>query len=262
VPVVREPANSKSQLKCVTTMTIQNRNILIVTAHPEQRSFNHALTESATSALRAAGHDVVLSDLYAENFDASSGPGDFTARADADHLHYQNEQTNAVRTKSFAPDIAREQAKLAAADVVIFQFPLWWGGPPAILKGWLDRVLAYGFAYVDGYRFDTGLFRGRHAILSVTTGGTPARFSDDGVYGPIEQLLRPIKRGALEYMGFEVAPSFVCYGAPRMSEEDRQAHLSLWAKQVLEIARLPTDRSRYPADPLSLVEDGAWARGR
>lgn len=146
--------------------------------------------------------------------------------------------------------------------LVIFQFPLWWGGPPAILKGWLDRVLAYGFAYVDGYRFDTGLFRGRHAVLSVTTGGTPARFNEEGVYGPIEQLLRPIRRGALEYMGFEVAPSFVCYGAPRMSDEDRQTHLSLWAKQVLELAKLPTDRSLYPADPLSLVEDGAWAKSR
>ncbi len=243
-------------------MTIQNRNILIVTAHPEQSSFNHALTDGAATALRAAGHDVVLSDLYADNFGATSGPGDFTVRADADRFHHQTEQTNAVRNKSFAPDIAREQAKLAAADLVIFQFPLWWGGPPAILKGWLDRVLAYGFAYVDGYRFNTGLFRGRHAVLSVTTGGTSARFNEEGVYGPIEQLLRPIQRGALEYMGFEVAPPFVCYGAPRMSDEDRQTHLSLWAKQVLELAKLPTDRSLYPADPLSLVEDGAWAKSR
>ena len=233
-------------------------HVLIVTAHPEPASFNHALTAHAALALQAGGHEVVLSDLYAEGFDPLGGRGDFRGMADPDRFHYQSEQAHAVRHGTFAADIAREQARLEAADVLILQFPLWWGGPPAVLKGWLERVLAYGFAYVDGYRFDTGLFRGRRAMLSLTTGGTPARF-EGGVYGPIEQVLWPVRRLALEYMGFEVAPAFVSYGVPRIAAAERAARLEDWAAATLGVAALPVDRSLRPADPLALVAEGAWS---
>jgi NAD(P)H dehydrogenase (quinone) len=83
-------------------------------------------------------------------------------------------------------------------------------------------VLAYGFAYVDGRRFETGLFKGRHAIFSVTTGGTSERFSPDGVYGEIERVLYPVERLLLQYMGFEVLPPFVAYGAPRVDDAQRR----------------------------------------
>ena len=236
------------------------KTVLIVTAHPEPTSFNHALSARAIAALEGAGHRVLHSDLYAEGFNAEGGRGDFTDTADPARFHYQSEQTHACRTGSFAPDIAREQARLLQADLLILQFPLWWGGPPAILKGWIDRVLAYGYAYVDGARFDTGLFGGRRAALSVTTGGTPARFSDEGVYGPIETVLWPVRRLALEYMGFTVEPPFVSYGAPRIGEEGRAVLLDDWAARVLALAALPTDRSRRPADPLALAPEGAWTR--
>ena len=61
--------------------------------------------------------------------------------------------------------------------------PLWWGGLPAILKGWFDRVCAYGVTYADGKRFDKGYFVGRRAMLGLTTGGTLERFSPGGSYG-------------------------------------------------------------------------------
>ncbi|WP_112310511.1 NAD(P)H-dependent oxidoreductase [Pseudogemmobacter bohemicus] len=236
------------------------KSVLIVTAHPEPASFNQALSTRAASALRAAGHQVVLSDLCAEGFDPAAGWHDFTAAADPDRFHYQSEQANACRNAGFAPEIAREQARLEAADLLILQFPLWWGGPPAILKGWIDRVMAYGFAYVDGARFGTGLFRGRRAVLSVTTGGTPARFAPDGVYGPIDAILRPISRLALDYMGFEVAPPFVSHGVPRISAEDRAALLEAWAAKVTALAALDPPPGERPADPLSLVPEGAWSR--
>ena len=236
------------------------KSVLIVTAHPEPASFNHALTARAAAALRAAGHEVVLSDLHAEGFDPAAGRHDFTGAADPARFHYQSEQAHACRTGGFAPDIAREQARLEAADLLILQFPLWWGGPPAMLKGWIDRVLAYGFAYVDGARFETGLFRGRRAALSVTTGGTPARFAEDGVYGPIEAILRPVRRLALEYMGFEVAEPFVAHGVPRLPAEARAALLEDWAARAVALAALEPPAGSRPADPLSLVPDGAWAR--
>ena len=147
-------------------------NVLIVHAHPEKTSFSAALAGSAGMALAADGHEVVLSDLYAEGFDPAAGRHDFLTVADPRRFHYQSEQARAASEGAFCDEIAREQARVAAADLLILAFPLWWGAPPAILKGWFERVLAYGFAYVDGARFDTGLFRGRRALLSVTTGGT------------------------------------------------------------------------------------------
>lgn len=240
-------------------MTVGKRNVHIVLAHPEPASFSAALAARGAQALRAAGHSVTLSDLYAEGFRADSGRHDFTTCADPDHFHYQTEQAHAASHGGFASDIAREQARVAAADLLILQFPLWWGGPPAMLKGWLDRVLAYGFAYVDGARFSSGLFRGRRANMCVTTGGTPRRFSDEDVYGPIDHILMPVRRLALEYMGYEVEPPFIAYAAPRVSAEERAVYLEDWAKQVVEMARLPIERSTR-ADLLPMVGARGWAQ--
>ena len=156
-------------------------SVLIVYAHPEPTSFGAALVRRARAALAGAGHRVVVSDLYLEGFDPKAGRHDFLSSADAGRFHYQTEQANAASNDTFCDEIAREQARVTMADVLVLVFPLWWGAPPAILKGWFERVLAYGFAYVDGARFDTGLFRGRRALLAVTTGGTTARFAPDGV---------------------------------------------------------------------------------
>ena len=238
------------------------RRILIVVAHPAPGSFNHALAEGAAARLRAAGHSVTLSDLAAEGFRADLGPHDMERHAEPERFHVQAEQAHAARTQSHAPDIRREQARVAAADNLILQFPLWWGGPPALMKGWIDRVLSYGFAYVDGRRFDTGLFTGRRAMISVTTGGTPERFSEAGVYGPIEPLLMPVRRLALEYMGFDVAPSHVAYGVPRSSEQDRQAYIERFSDAALAMAAEPVAPTNAWQTALSEVPDGAWALKR
>ncbi|GHG79641.1 NAD(P)H-dependent oxidoreductase [Pseudodonghicola xiamenensis] len=236
------------------------RNVLIVVAHPDPGSFNHALADGAAEALRAAGHRVTVSDLAAERFRADIGPHDVTERADPDRFHVQAEQAHAARHHRYAPDIAREQARVAEADNLILQFPIWWGGPPALLKGWIDRVLSYGFAYVDGRRFDTGLFKGRRALISVTTGGTPERFSDNGVYGPIEPLLMPTRKLALEYMGYEVADLCVAYGVPRTTAETRQASIDALAQAALDMAARPVTRTEAWRTALDEVPEGAWRR--
>lgn len=238
----------------------ETRNILIVVAHPEPKSFNHAMADAAATALRGAGHNVQVSDLCGEGFRADIGRHDMTSTADPDRFHVQAEQTEATRKDAFAPDIAREQARVAEADNVILQFPLWWGGPPAILKGWVDRVLAYGFAYVDARRFDTGVFQGRRAMLSVTTGGTPARFEEGGVYGPIGPILMPLQRLALEYMGFEVSAPYLAHGVPRSDQAERQAHLDAFAKAALDMAALPVTRTDDYRTAIDSVPDGAWSR--
>lgn len=236
------------------------RNVLIVVAHPEPKSFNHAMAHAAAEALRQAGHVVAISDLCGDGFRADIGRHDMTSVADADRFHVQAEQKQAARNDAFAPEIAREQAKVAEADNVILQFPLWWGGPPAILKGWIERVLAYGFAYVDGRRFDTGVFRGRRAMLSVTTGGTPERFADGGVYGPIGPILMPVQRLALEYMGFEVAPPYIAHGVPRSAEAERQAHLAAFSAAALAMAGQPVTRTEEYRAARDADPDAAWSR--
>jgi NAD(P)H dehydrogenase (quinone) len=235
---------------------------LLVTAHPEPTSFTGALAERAVAVLTRAGHTATVSDLYAEGFDPVAGRHDFAAVADAGRFHYQTEQEHAARTDGFSDEIRREQARLAEADLVVLLFPLWWGAPPAILKGWFERVLAYGFAYVDGRRFDTGLFKGRRALVAVTTGGTPERFSEGGVYGPIEGVLRSVEHLTLGYMGFEVAPPFVAYAAPRVGAAERQAYLDAWERRILEAVAAPVERAaETSAEALAGVGRSGWTRG-
>lgn len=234
-------------------------HVLIVHAHPEPASFNGALTRAAVAAVREAGHSAEVSDLHASGFDPVAGRHDFTTVADPQTFHYQREQDHAARHGGFCDALRREQEKVARADVLILQFPLWWGAPPAILKGWCERVLAYGFAYVDGRRFDTGLFKGRRALMSVTTGGTTERFSPDGVYGPIEQVLYPVSHLLLAYMGYEVLPPFVSYAAPRVGDAERQAYLAAYAARIRDGLATPVVRS---AEPMGLMPENAWSQKR
>ena len=207
-------------------------HVLIVYAHPEPTSFNAALKDAAIETIGAAGHNVEVSDLYAEGFNPVAGRHDFSTVADQQRFHYQSEQLLAARSDGFSDELKREQNRLLGADIVILQFPLWWGGPPAILKGWFDRVLAYGFAYAEGRRYDQGLFKGRYGIICVTTGGTEQRFSKDGEYGDIERVLWPVRRLALEYLGLVVEDPTVCYATPRVDEATRADYILAWKARI------------------------------
>lgn len=212
-------------------------NVLLIYAHPEPTSFTSALKDAAFDALTSAGHTVKVSDLYAEKFNPVAGRHDFTSVFNPSRFHYQSEQDHAHKTGTFAPDIAREQQRVAKADLMIWLFPIWWGGVPAILKGWFDRVLAYGFAYSDGKRYDSGYFQGKRGILCLSTGGTRERFSPEGVYGDIHQVLWPVQRLIVEYMGIAPLEPFVAYATPRVDQAAREAYLHTWRVRVLEVAR-------------------------
>lgn len=224
-------------------------NVLIVYAHPEPASFNGALKNAAAEAIRAAGHMVEISDLYAERFDPVAGRHDFETSADPTFFHYQREQLHAAQSGGFSPELKREQERIERADLIILQFPLWWGAPPAILKGWFERVLAYGVAYADGRRFGKGLYRGRGGLMCVTTGGTPARFSAEGEYGEIDRVLWPVRHLTLEYMGLDVEEPFVCYGTPRVDDATRADYLRQWGARVT--AALGRGYTRRPADEIA-----------
>lgn len=200
--------------------------ILIVFAHPDSRSLNGALRDVAVRELEAQGHEVRVSDLYADGWKSQVDRGDFPALTADARFRPAEASGAAFATDTLTGDVKAEQAKLLWADVLILQFPLWWYTMPAILKGWVDRVYAYGFAYGVGEhsdrhwgdRFGEGTMAGKRAMLIVTTGGWEPHYSPRGINGPIEDLLFPINHGILHYPGYDVLPSFVAYRVDRLDD--------------------------------------------
>ncbi|MBN6151775.1 NAD(P)H-dependent oxidoreductase [Xanthomonas sp. AmX2] len=201
-------------------------NLLLVYAHPEPRSLNGTLKDFAVERLTRAGHTVQVSDLYAMQWKAVLDADDSLDGAAGERFDPSLDSRRAFAAGRQSPDIAREQHKLQWADAVVLQFPLWWFSMPAILKGWVERVYAYGFAYGVGEHSDTrwgerygeGTLAGKRAMLIVTTGGWESHYGPRGINGPIDDLLFPIQHGILHYPGFDVLPPFVVHRTGRMDE--------------------------------------------
>jgi NAD(P)H dehydrogenase (quinone) len=203
-------------------------NVFIVLAHHEPKSFNAAMAQAARHALAKAGHEVVVTDLYADGFNPVGTRSDFLETADPGYLKYQLEQKHASSTGSFAPDIAREQARLKAADLLIFQFPLWWFGVPGILKGWIDRIFAVDFAYGGGRWFESGPLRGRRAMLSFTMGAKPDRWGENALFGSLDWCLHPLHVGLFNFCGFQTLAPQIVNSPAALSQEEREKALSAW----------------------------------
>ncbi|XP_046565077.1 ribosyldihydronicotinamide dehydrogenase [quinone]-like [Haliotis rubra] len=188
----------------------QQKNVLIVYAHQEPKSFNGALLRKAVETLEADGHSVEVSDLYAMHFYPISGRTDIVGSVrDESFFKYQMETKSAWQNGTLSDDIKVEMEKLKRADLVIFQFPLYWFSYPAILKGWIDRVYVMGFAYGGGKLFSDGPLKGKRGMLSFTTGGTGAAFCDAGMFGDMNVLLWPLQNGMLRAVGLDVlAPKY------------------------------------------------------
>lgn len=201
-------------------------NVLIVYAHPEPLSLNGSIKNFAVERLEAAGHTVQVSDLYAMQWKPALDAHDSLDGAATKRFDAALDSKRAFVAGRQSADIAVEQQKLLWADTVILQFPMWWFSMPAILKGWIERVYAHGFAYGVGEhsdrrwgdRYGEGSLAGKRAMLIVTTGGWESHYSARGINGPIDDILFPIQHGILYYPGFEVLPPFVVYRTSRVDE--------------------------------------------
>jgi NAD(P)H dehydrogenase (quinone) len=199
-------------------------NVLLVYAHPEPRSLNGSIRDFMVDRFVRAGHSVEVSDLYAMRWKAGLDADDFPQRDATQPFRPGADSKRAFAEATQSADVAAEQDKLRRADLVIFQFPMWWFSMPAIMKGWFERVYAYGFAYGVGEhsekrwgeRYGEGVFRGKRAMLVVTTGGWAEHYSERGINGPIDDLLFPIQHGMLFYPGFDVVPPFVVFKSSAM----------------------------------------------
>jgi NAD(P)H dehydrogenase (quinone) len=200
--------------------------ILFVFAHPEQRSLNGALRDIAIKELEAQGHEVRLTDLYAEGWKSQVDRADFPLLSPEERFKPVAASHDGYDQDALTEDVKAEIEKLLWADALILQFPLWWFSMPAILKGWVDRVFAYGLAYGVGEHSDTrwgdrygeGTFAGKRAMLIVTAGGWEEHYAPRGVNGAIDDLLFPINHGILYYPGYDVLPPFVVYRVDKLDE--------------------------------------------
>ena len=193
-------------------------NILFVYAHPSETSLNASLRDVAVKSLTELGHHVEVSDLYAMNWKAAADYGDFGPASDGGFMDASGE---AFRSGALSADIRAEQERLLDADAVILQFPLWWFSMPAIMKGWVDRVLTNGFGYGssrDWQRYGNGRLAGKRAMAVVTAGAAESHLSDRGINGSFDDLMFPINHGILFYTGMDVLPPLLIDSTIRLDE--------------------------------------------
>jgi NAD(P)H dehydrogenase (quinone) len=233
-----------------------------VLAHPEQDSLNGRLFRAGVETL-GRDRDVVTSDLYALDFDPVLREPDLGGPADGPGARAAERLAEAHAGGRLPADVVAEQAKIAAAELLVLQFPLWWYGPPAILKGWLDRVLVGGFAFDTELdpelgvprRYGDGGLAGRRALVVVTAGEDPGSIGPRGISGDLESLLFPLLHGTLWYVGIEVLDLHVVHDADGLDE----------AGVLREEVRL-RERLRgidaEPGRPYRRLRDGEYREGR
>nr|XP_024659269.1 NAD(P)H dehydrogenase [quinone] 1 isoform X1 [Maylandia zebra]XP_024659270.1 NAD(P)H dehydrogenase [quinone] 1 isoform X2 [Maylandia zebra] len=207
------------------------KKVLIVYAHESPASFNAAAKDAAVAALTAQGCTVDVSDLYAMKFKAAATTEDITGGVkDAESFCYAKEIKLASEEGKLAEDIKKEQEKLKEADLVIFQFPMYWSSVPAIMKGWMDRVL--GFAYAQEKRYSEGIFKDKKAMLSFTTDCPESVYSDTGINGDINVTLWPLQNGILNYCGFQVFAPQIFWDPATGSPESHSSMLEGWRTRL------------------------------
>lgn len=199
-----------------------------VYAHPNSQSYHHALFEAAKSALSATDS---ITDLYAINFKAVADWDDFSDDETNKITAYNEAQQLAFPADALAKDIQSELNALDSSDFVVIQFPLWWFSAPAIVKGWLDRVLVKGKAYSAEKKFNTGGYSGKKVMLVTTTQSPESSFNKDGVNGPIEQTLFSLHH-ALRFVGFEILEPFIIYGVLNQTNEERQQKITEYSDAI------------------------------
>lgn len=149
-------------------------NIIVIVAHPNKESFNRAIADTAAEALQNKGHHVIFHDLYEEKFDPILPDEEIPKKALSD------------------PIVTKYCAELSTADGIVIVHPNWWGQPPAILKGWIDRVFRPGIAYEfqendSGEGIPVGLLKAKAAII-FNTSNTPQEREINTFKDPLETI--------------------------------------------------------------------------
>ena len=174
-------------------------HVLTVLDHPDPTSFSRAVAERFMAGAAAAGHSTELADLAAEDFDPRWSMGDI----DAD------------RGAGAPADVRVEQERIARADAICLVFPLFWWGMPATMKGWVDRVWSWGWAYDQLEDPDRSLQRPRTGVLLVPAGARSDEMARKGQTAALETLWH---EGTFGYFGFSPRRLELLHGATGSAE--------------------------------------------
>lgn len=204
-------------------------NVLFVYAHEDPASFGGAMHNRALSFFERGGHKTTVSDLYASGFHAVAAKWDFTTSGGA-HKNYMMEQKRVSAGEGgagFAEDIKDEIAKIRDAELILIEFPLWWSAPPAIMKGWFDKVFAMGVAWDGDHRYKKGLLGGKKTLVVTSAGDPESYYSPEGLHGAtITQHLYPLLHSTLAHAGLDVLKPFIASGLTAADDDERQQHLA------------------------------------
>jgi NAD(P)H dehydrogenase (quinone) len=181
-------------------------NYLIVYSHPNPASFNHAIKETVVKALKDKGKNVRVRDVYSMRFDPVLKADDFET--------FQQERT--------PRDIEIEQEHVRWADVLIFIYPVWWAGMPAIARGYIDRVFSIGFAYENTPEGPKGLLTGKKVYVFNTMGAPVAAYEQSGIFKAIELLT---DQETFRFCGLEVLGHKYFGSVTTVTDDDRKAML-------------------------------------
>lgn len=175
---------------------------LVLFCHPSQESFNHAVLEAYCSELKDNGHEVTVRNLY---------------QSPLHPILTQEEYEEALKAR-YQPEVAQEQELISWCDCLTMIYPIWWGGMPALLKGYVDRVFSYGFAYeLDGEEPIPRL-AGKSAV-SICTTGTPYKvYEKMGMHKAMDQTRN---LSIFEFCGFTVKQSVYYGDVIQASNEER-----------------------------------------
>lgn len=203
-----------------------SQRVLAILAHPERRSLNGLFFDESINQLQGLGKEVQISDLCRMNFKPTIDRADFP-RYDKDIFSVTSAIKEAESARTLPDVIVREQQKIIWADCLVFQFPIWWFSFPAILKGWLDRVVSFGFGKQ---------MAGKGVLFSVTAGSPQPKRPDD--QGDISKLLLPMLYG-FSCLGCNVAPPVVMYDVFHTDEARVQSHISILKSQLTDMVNAP-----------------------
>lgn len=185
----------------------RSMHILAIFAHPSPKSFNRSVLGVLLDEAERKGHSLAVRDLYAEKFNPVLSEDDIEA----------------FNRGATPPDIKNMQEAVRAANIVAFIHPIWWFGLPAILKGWIDRVFSYGFAYGHDSRGVKPLLEGRSAIIVNTAGGAEETAYVESGYG--EAYGKLTDRGVYGFVGLDVLLRRTFYEVPSASDARRREML-------------------------------------
>ena len=174
---------------------------LIVYAHPNSGSLNHFFKQTVLESLQESGAEIEVRDLNQINFNPVLSLDDM----------------NGQRMGKVADDVKTEQNFITWADCIIFIYPIWWTGMPAIMKGYIDRVFSYGFAYRYDQGIQKGLLTGKKTIIINSHGKSNGEYE---AMGMDKALALTSDTGIFSYSGLEIQEHFYFYKADRASQEN------------------------------------------